>query len=212
MIIHSLLVALACAALPWVPPGDVEAELAIDSAGYHVPMDLVPHVVSVSKATGVDAAILASIVAQESANGKPWILRQCDEWEPVEGGKRCVRQSTCWRDCTDEPTWSNRLDCGMWGIRDAPRPGSSWLRRYRRVTGKDVDDLCPMRPRCASRLMAWIVKDLHRWTPRDCDGPCGGLYGWLSRWNGCRSCNNHIHRAALKHFMAWARWPVSYYL
>jgi hypothetical protein len=191
-----LIVAIAL----WSPlptPGSPAEALANKAGGWSLRAEAIPHVLEVARKAQVDPLVLGSIASQESAGGRSDVMRQCDEWEPCEGGKRCVRESSCWSQCTEPEAWENRLDCGMWGIRDAPPPGSSWVRRYERFH-KPLRPKCIMDPGCASRLMVWILQDLKRWTPRSCAPPCVGELAWLSRWNGCASCNRHLARATLK--------------
>ena len=187
-------------------PADAMArELAADSGGWKIRQSVVAEIMWVAERTGISPLILGSIVGKESGGGRPWLIRYCLDWRPIEGGRSCVRQATCWEDCLRPEVWDNRLDSGLWGLRDAPLPASSWLRRHRRVTGRAVDPRCPMRPRCRRKLMAWIVQDLHKWEVRDCPFPCVGGHGWLSRWNGCGACVNHVQRAWAKSLAARTR-------
>jgi hypothetical protein len=178
---------------------DIEDEL-LSGFVYSLRPRSVSSVIYVSERTGKCPFLLGSIASQESGGGREGTLLYCTEFIDVDGGKRCARskQKSCWKDCTRDGVWENRLDIGLWGIRDAPEPGSSWLRRYRRVTGRSVAEDCPVDRRCASRLMVWIVGDLQKWTPRQCVA-CSGVNGWLTRWNGCSSCGRHVSRSFIKY-------------
>ena len=185
-----------------VPPETAAAVLASPGGGWQLRAQVVPDVMWVARHTSVSPFILGSVAWKESGGGRPWLVRYCTHWRSVTGGKSCARQRTCWKDCMRPEVWDNRLDLGLWGIRDAPLPASSWLRRYARVTGKTKAPECPMQRRCARRLMAWMVDDVRKWEVRPCPWPCVGANGWLGRWNGCGPCVAHLHRAMSKELYA----------
>jgi hypothetical protein len=159
----------------------------------------------VSERAGVRPSVLASIVEEESG-GERGVFSYCLEWELIEGGKRCVKQASCYSWC--KPFWKDHLDVGLWGLRDAPEPAFSWLRKYNAPLPKRnrLRSTCTLNRECSRELMAYAMIRTKEVAPRTC-GRYSGCYGelaWLSRWNGCSSCGNHVRqsgRALLSAFL-----------
>jgi hypothetical protein len=161
---------------------------------------------------GIDFGIAASITTSE-AGDHPGAVRYCKEWVPVEGGKRCVREASCYTNCRRKEVWDNRLDSGRYGIRDAPPPGTSHIRRYNARHDPDVEPECLLERDCSKKIFAFVLGDARDHCGRVCSrrSGCSGEYAWLACWNGCNSCGGHIRRAGRANRAAAERFVAALY-
>lgn len=140
--------------------------------------------------------LLASIVDRES-DGKREATRYCVEWRKKEKGQRpkCLKERSCYTGCkAKRHVWKNRLDVGLWQLRDAPT--WSWVRWYRKNHNSDVGEFCAVERECSRAAMVQIVIYLKRRAKkgtRRCSKPrYMPEHQWVAYWNWCGSYNSHI--------------------
>lgn len=131
----------------------------------------------VAERTGEPVEILAASMRIES-NGKAGSVGYCTKWVPAEeeGKIICKGVASCYKNCQRPAVWSNRLDIGIWQLRDVPLKvrgvptvGWSWLRWYRENVDKNAPDDCPLDPQCASDVMVAVVNHLNAdYKPKKC--------------------------------------------
>ena len=148
----------------------------------------------VAAEAAVAAPVLRELVRRESGE-RPEAIRYCKQWK----GKRCAKERSCYTRCPARPeVWKNRLDVGLWQLRDAPT--WSWRRWYNREHGP-VPETCLVEHECARRVMVAAVLHMKRQASRSrwkCRTPPVEGYEWMSLWNGCRSFSKY-RKFILKH-------------
>jgi len=170
-------------------------------------------VMYVCQETGVPADILRSMIGgvpgqTGESSGYTGAVRWCSEWVTRSDGKLTCpndkladgsnRQKSCYYSCRGAKIWKNRLDIGIWGLRDPPAKvggvpvkGWSWIRWYERKTGEDLPEMCALDWTCASVVMVAVIRHLQAGAAKakvKCRKP---MYvpelQWLEGWNGCSS-------------------------
>jgi len=168
---------------------------------------IIEDILYVSEISGADPMILASIVNRES-DGKRQATRYCVEWrDGISKGKdaKCLKERSCYTKCRKKrEVWKNRLDVGLWQLRDAPT--WSWVRWYRKNHNPEASRDCAVERECSREAMIHIILYLKRRArgknPRKCTRPeYVAEYQWIAYWNWCGSYGKHV-RAARK---LWAK-------
>jgi len=169
---------------------------------------IVEDIFYVAERAEADPMILASVVNRES-NGHRQATRYCAKWKRKEDGKRtCVKEKSCYTKCATrtfkdangiiQSVWKNRLDVGLWQLRDAP--SWSWVRWYRKNHDPSIPKKCAVQRECSREAMVHIVKYLKKRASyknsRSCRKPLHiPEYQWIAYWNWCGSYNNHVKTA-----------------
>jgi len=166
----------------------------------------------VAERTGEPVEILAASMRAES-EGKRGSIGYCTKWVPTPAGKLICRDWTsCYKNCRRAGVWQNRLDLGVWQLRDVPfrvrgirTVGWSWLRWYRENVDGTVPDDCPMDPECASDIMVAVVNHLKTdYKPKNCRGSRwpNSVGAWLAHYSGgprpgvgCKARESRLHSA-----------------
>jgi len=192
-----MLIALLLAFLSGGPLVDATAEAHRAKVEFFSKLtaDRIADAHEVAAEVGIDFGVAASITTSEAGH-HPEAVRYCKEWVPVEGGKKCVKEASCYRNCRRRSVWNNRLDSGRYGLRDAPPPGTSWIRIYNRRNDDRVEPECLLDRECSKKVFAFALEQTRARCGRKCwqRSGCQGEYAWLACWNGCKSCGGHIRR------------------
>ncbi len=116
---------------------------------------------------------------------QPGVVRYCLLWDA--SGRECQKETDCRRNCTRKEVWKNRLDVGLFQLRDAP--SWSWRRWWNKNNPDDKRDAkCLLDPVCAADIAVAAILYLkgraanERWK---CKTPKVGEIAWLAWWNGC---------------------------
>lgn len=176
-----------------------------------------PHLVEAVELTGEPLELLASLLGHESDGGHPGMVRYCTKWRPIPRDKlrrwRCVAETDCRKNCTRAKVWNNRLDVGMWQLRDVPTTivvrgtkhrtkGHSWLREYATWSKTPYNPRCALDPTCATKAFAAVVSYLElTYKPKACGMPGvdDHIASWLPYWSAGgratdrRGCNKRQH-------------------
>ncbi len=154
--------------------------------------DLAPEVEAaiseVAEGAGVEEWVIERRVSRES-DFLPGVVRYCVRWEPSPLKRslwKCAEETDCRKDCTRPKVWKNRLDVGLFQLRDAP----SWS--WRRWFNEEFDDVrspeCLLDPACAADIAVEAIlylKGRARREPWKCKTPKVASIAWLAWWNGC---------------------------
>lgn len=162
----------------------------------------------VAEATGVPQDIFRALIGgvgdlTGESGGKPGTVRWCTKWTTrPDGLLTCPndrlddgtwRQRSCYANCHRKEVWDNRLDTGLWQLRDAPGTvkgipvkGWSWIRWFER-NNYELPKHCALDSGCATEVMIAVVLHLKTQKPKTrCTKP---MYieqlQWLGLWNGC---------------------------
>jgi len=157
----------------------------------------------VSRETGVPWAIVESLVRAESG-GNPGAVRYCKKWTEIEDGSvECLseNQASCRTRCYRRKIWNNRLDTGLYQLRNVPyRIGKkrtrswNWFRWYERTFKVTLPKHCALDVVCTTQVVVEVIPYMmEQPMRRQCRKP--GRYSqhqWLKHWNGCGAYRGRV--------------------
>ena len=126
---------------------------------------------------------------KRESDHKPWLVRYCVKWQPSPLKRhmwKCAEENDCRKNCTRKKIWINRLDVGLFQLRDAP--SWSWRRWFNKEFDEDRPPECLIDPDCAADIAIEAILYLKKRAAREkwkCKTPKIDEIAWLAWWNGC---------------------------